>query len=115
MVFTSREKAFCVLEYARTNSNKIVRRAFVRKFSKKSPTAKQIWSWKKKFEDEGCLCRAKGPGRADSPNTLAKSQKVYTKNKYGDPDTSYDSLAGSKEMFGDETLQNAGRSGHNCT
>jgi len=31
------------LEYARTNSNKTVQRAFVRKFSKKSPTAKQIW------------------------------------------------------------------------
>ena len=63
MVFTSREKAFCVLEYARTNSNKTVQRAFVRKFFKKSPTAKQIWSWKKKFEDEGCLSRAKGSGR----------------------------------------------------
>ena len=63
MVFTSREKAFCVLEYARTNSNKTEQRAFVRKFTKKSPTAKQIWSWKKKFEDEGCLSRAKGSGR----------------------------------------------------
>ena len=37
--------------------------AFVRKFSKKSPTAKQIWSWKKKFEDKGCLCKAKEFGR----------------------------------------------------
>ena len=62
MVFTSREKAFCVLEYAQTNSNKVVQRAFDREFSKKSPTAKQIWSWKKKFKDEGCLCRAKGSG-----------------------------------------------------
>ena len=43
MVFTSRAKAFCVLEYARTNSNKTVQRAFVKKLSKKSPTAKQIW------------------------------------------------------------------------
>ena len=63
MVLTSREKSFCVSEYARTNLNKTVQRAFVRKFSKKSSTAKQIWSWKKKFEDEGCLCRAKGSGR----------------------------------------------------
>ena len=108
MAFASRKKAFCVLEYARTNSNKTAQRAFVRKFSKKSPTAKQIWSWKKKFEDKGCLCRAKGSGRpatvgrsdrADSPNTLAKPQKVYKKNKYGDPDTSNDRLAGSKETL----------------
>ena len=63
MVFTSREKVFYVLEYAQTNSNKTVQGAFVKKFSKKSPTAKQIWSWKKKFEDEGYLCRAKGSGR----------------------------------------------------
>ena len=63
MVFTSRKKAFCVLKYARTNQSKTVQRASVRKFSKKSPTAKQIWSWKKKFEDEGCLCRAKGSGQ----------------------------------------------------
>ena len=54
-------------------------------------------------------------GRADSPNTLAKPQKVYKKNKNGDPDTSNDSLAGSKETFGNETLQTAGRSGHNCS
>ena len=63
MVFTSKEKPFCVLEYARTNSNKTVQRALVRKFSKKLPTAKQIWSWKKKFENEGCLCRTKESGR----------------------------------------------------
>ena len=64
MVFTSREKAFCVLEYARTNSNKTVQRAFVREFSKKSPTAMQIWTWQKKFKDKGCLCRAKDPRHA---------------------------------------------------
>ena len=54
-------------------------------------------------------------GRADSPNTLAMPQKVYKKNKYGDPVTSNDSLAGSKETFGNETLQTTGRSSHNCS
>ena len=54
-------------------------------------------------------------GRADSPNTLAKPQKVCKKKKYGDPDICNDSLAGSEEMFGNKTLQTAGRSGHNCT
>ena len=60
MVFTNREKVFCVLEYAPTNLNKTEQCAFVRKFAKKSPSAKQIWSWKKKFEDKGCLCKEKG-------------------------------------------------------
>ena len=120
MVFTSREKAFCVLKYARTNSNKTVQCAFVRKFSKKSPTAKQIWSWKKKFEDEGCLCRAKGFGRPATTEGkveqicqtfLRSPKKSIKKNKYGDPDTSNDSLAGSKETFCNETLQTAARLG----
>ena len=39
MVFSSIKKAFCVMEYARTNSNKIVPLAFAREFSKESPTA----------------------------------------------------------------------------
>ena len=43
--------------------------------------------------------------RANSPNTLAKLQNVYEKNKYGDRDTSNDSLAGSKETFGNDTYK----------
>ena len=42
MPFTGREKAFCVLDYARSQSNKTVQHAFVREFSKQSPTAMQI-------------------------------------------------------------------------
>ena len=123
MVFTSREKTFCVLEYARTNSNKNVQRAFVRKFNEVTNSkadselekeirrrrlpvqSKRIWT----------TSNSRRKGRVVSPNTLAKPQKVYKKNKYGDPDTSNDSLAGSKETFGNETLQTAGRSGHNCS
>ena len=47
--FTGRENAFCVLEYARSQSNKTVQHAFVREFSKQSPTAMQIWTWHRKF------------------------------------------------------------------
>ena len=75
------------MEYARTNSNKNVQRAFVREFSKKSPTAKKIWSWKKKFEGEGCLCRAKGSGQPATAEgkverirqTLVRSPKKFTR------------------------------------
>ena len=63
MPFTGREKAFCVLEYARSQSNKTVQHAVVREFSKQSPTAMQIWTWHKKFNDDACLCRRKGSGR----------------------------------------------------
>ena len=121
VVFTSREKAFCVLEYARTNSNKAVQHAFVRTFSKKSPTAKQIWSWQKiprrrmpvQNKRIWTTSNSGGEGRAGSPNTLAKPQKVHKKNKSGDSDSSNDSLASTKETLGNETLQTAARSDHN--
>lgn len=70
MTFTRNEKAFCVLEYARTQSNKSVQRAFLRKFNKNAPTGKQIWTWHKKFKEEGCLCRAKGSGRPPVPEDI---------------------------------------------
>ena len=66
MPFTGREKAFCVLQYARSQSHKTVQHAFVREFSKQSPTAMQIWTWQKKFKEEGRLCRRKGSGQTEN-------------------------------------------------
>ena len=63
MPFIGREKAFCVLEYARSQSNKTVQYAFVREFSKQSPTAMLISTRHKNFKEEGCLCKRKGSGR----------------------------------------------------
>ena len=59
MPFTGREKTLCVMEYALSQSNKTVQHVFVREFSKQSPTAMQIWTWYKKFKEEGCLCTRK--------------------------------------------------------
>ena len=63
MPFTATEKAFCVLKYAQTQSNVNAQRAFVSRFHKQAPTGKQIWTWHKRFQEEGCLCRKKGSGR----------------------------------------------------
>ena len=67
MPFTSAEKAFCAMEYARTQSIKTVRRIFAQRFERsafgKAPDKKQTWKGHKKFKEEGCLCRAKGSGR----------------------------------------------------
>lgn len=70
MPFTSKEKAFCVLEYARTQSPKTVQRAFFTNFAKKAPTTKQIRTWHQKFQEKGCLCIPKSPGR---PSTSAET------------------------------------------
>ena len=70
MPFTSKEKAFCVLEYARTQSPKTVQRDFFAKFAKKAPTTKQIRTWHQKFQKKGCLYTPKSPGR---PSTSAET------------------------------------------
>ncbi|CAM1305684.1 Uncharacterised protein r2_g1556 [Pycnogonum litorale] len=63
MPFAATEKAFCVLKYAQTQSNVNAQRELVRRFHNQAPTGKQIWTWHKKFQEEGCLCRKKGSGR----------------------------------------------------
>ena len=44
MPFTGREKALCMLEYARSQSNKTMQHAFMTEFSRQLPTAMQIWT-----------------------------------------------------------------------
>ena len=58
MSFTGRENMFYVLEYAGSQSNRTVQHAFV------------IWTWHKKFKEEGCLCRRKG---SEQPKTLGET------------------------------------------
>lgn len=43
-MFSRNEKAFVVLEYARTQLNKVVTRVFSRKFYKNASTGKQKWT-----------------------------------------------------------------------
>ena len=74
MPFTGCEKASCLLEFARSQSNKTVQHAFVREISKQSPTAMQIWTWQKKFIEECCLCTRKGSGR---PQTSEEWLSVF--------------------------------------
>ena len=66
MSYNSVQKAFCVLEYAKTQSFKAVQRAFAQRFEKtrseQVPDKNHIWIWHKKFK-EGCLCTVKGSGR----------------------------------------------------
>ena len=68
------------LEHARSQSNKSVQHAFVREFSKQSPTVMQIWTWHKKFKEKGCLYRRKGSGRPKtSEETVERVRKKSCK------------------------------------
>ena len=59
MAATVVEKAFCVLELAKTNSVTPVQRHFRRP----PPTSQSIYDWNKKFQETGCLCKGKSSGR----------------------------------------------------
>ena len=116
MSFTSGEKAFCVLEYARTQSIKTVRRIFAQRFERsafgKVPDKKQTWRWHKKFSEEGCLGRVEGSGRKSmSEETVDKiRQKIVNSPKKSIRRTSFEthnSLACYTETITNEALQTA--------
>ena len=77
MPFTGREKVFCVLEYAQSQSIMTVQHSVVMEFSKQSPKAMQIWTCHKKYYEEGCLCRRKLSGQ---PNTSEEIVNRICKN-----------------------------------
>ena len=63
LAFSQQNKAFCVLQFAKTESWTCVQRAFRRKFEKEAPERKSIVRWHAKFVKDGCLCPSKQTGR----------------------------------------------------
>ena len=121
MPFTGGEKALCVLEHARSQSNKtVIEHAFVREISKQSPTAMQISSLYKQLKEKGCFCMRKG---SDRPKTSEDTSSVFlrnlvrpmefvAKNMSGNPDSTSNSVAHPDETLDNETLQATTRSDH---
>ena len=70
MAFTVNKKAFCVLEFAKTESIVTVQRRFRIMYRTEPPTDKTIREWYMKFQQSGCLCAAKRRGR---PGPLAET------------------------------------------
>lgn len=60
---TSERKAFCVLQFAKSDSVIAVQRAFRLKFKCDPPCDRNIRRWYRQFETTGCLCKGKSPGR----------------------------------------------------
>ena len=55
MAATVVEKAFFVLELAKTNSVTFVKLRFRRRYDQRPPTGQSIYDWRKKFQEPGCL------------------------------------------------------------
>jgi len=63
MAATVVEKAFCVLELAKTNTVTLVQLHFRRRYGKPPPTRQSIYDWSEKFQETCCLCKGKISGR----------------------------------------------------
>jgi transposase len=63
MAASEQEKAFCVLEFAKTTSVSSVQQHFRTHYGKNPPTRKSIYDWCKQFQGKGCLCKGKSTGR----------------------------------------------------
>ena len=73
MACTVNKKAFCVLEFAKTESIVTVQRRFRTMYLTEPPTDKTIREWYMKFQQSGCLCAAKRRGR---PGPMANQRIV---------------------------------------
>jgi hypothetical protein len=65
MAFSGEQKAFCVLQFAKTQSIVTVQSGFQTKYRTEPPTDKPVRDWYRKFEETGCLCVAKRTGRPE--------------------------------------------------
>jgi hypothetical protein len=72
------KKAFCVLEFAKTESVVTVQRRFLIMYHTEPPTDKTIREWYMKFQQSGCLCAAKRTGRpGTSAETVERLQETF--------------------------------------
>jgi len=60
---TMQHNIFCVSEFIKTESATALQRAFRLHFNIQPPMRKSICPWNHQFEQIGCLCKGKSPGR----------------------------------------------------
>jgi transposase len=81
MAANAREKSYCVLEFAKTNSVTVVQRHFRTRFGRRPPTRQSIYDWCNKFETTGCLCKGKSSGRPRvAEETVERVRAVYQRS-----------------------------------
>jgi hypothetical protein len=64
MAWTGNKKAFCVLEFAKTESSVMVQQRFRTKYHTEPSADKPIHEWYMKFQQSGCPCTVKQTGRS---------------------------------------------------
>lgn len=75
------QKAFCVLQFAKTESVITVQRAYRIRFGCAPPSDNNIRRWYHQFEDTGCLCKGKSTGRPKvSEETVERVRESFTRS-----------------------------------
>jgi len=105
MAFALNKKAFCVLEFDKTESIVTVQRTFRIMYHTEPPTDKTIREWYMKFQQSGCLCAAKRFGRPGPSaetvervrETFVRSPQVNNSRESGIADVSVKCLAHSAQ------------------
>ena len=82
MACTVNKKAFCVLEFAKTESIVTVQRRFRTRYRTEPTTDKTIREWYMKFQQSGCLCAAKRRGR---PGAIGRDCRGWARNVCQEP------------------------------
>lgn len=78
---TSEQKAFCVLQFAKSESVVTVQRAFRIKFRCDPPSDNNIRRWYHQFETTGCLCKGKSTGRPRvSEESVERVRESFTRS-----------------------------------
>ena len=81
MACTVNKKAFCVLEFAKTESIVTVQRRFRTMYRTEPPTDRTIREWYMKFQQNGCLCAAKRRGRpGPSAETVVRVRETFVRS-----------------------------------
>jgi hypothetical protein len=75
------KKAFCVLEFAQTESFVMMQQRFWTKYHAQPPADKTICDWYMKFQQSGCLCSAKQTGRLrPSAETVERVRETFVRS-----------------------------------
>jgi len=86
MAFIVNKKAFCVLEFAKTESIVTVQWRFRIMYHTEPPTDKTIREWYMKFQQSGCLCTAKRTGHpGPSAETVERVRETFVRSPQKSP------------------------------
>ena len=82
MAFSGAEKAFCVLQFAKSKSIVMVQRRFRTQYHKDPPTDKPIHTWYNNFEQIGSFSAGKRTGRPSVSDVYAEHSLGACKSQH---------------------------------